>query len=333
MRVDLDKSPSSPADLPAGWPRHWTVVGVGGVGGLYGGRLAAAGADVRFLARSDVDRLRTHGLELRSPWGDAHVRDLVVAADPAALGPCDVIVLATKTTDNAKVVSQLHPLVGPSTAVLALQNGLGIEAPIAEALGVPVLGGLCFVCSAKASPGVVVHQDYGLVTVGEHLDGGVAAGTTPRVTAIVAAFDAAGIAVRPAPSLAVARWKKLVWNVPYNGLSVVLDAGTDELQADPATRALVEALMHEVHDAAEACGHGFDASFVDQMLADTDAMTPYAPSMQLDFRAGRALELDAIYRAPVEAAAAAGRPMVRTEALWRQLAFLDRRARGASGAP
>lgn len=331
MPVDTDPSPSEPTDLPAGWPRHWTIVGVGGVGGLYGGRLAASGADVRFLARSDVDHLRRHGLELRSPWGDAHVRDLAVAGAAAELGPSDVIVLATKTTDNARVVAQLGPLVGPSTAVLALQNGLGIEAPIAEALGVPVLGGLCFVCSAKEAPGVIVHQDYGLVTVGEHAAGGVAAGATARVAAIVAAFEAAGIPVRPAPSLAVARWKKLVWNVPYNGLSVVLDAGTDELQADPATRALVEALMREVHDAAAACGHGFDATFVDQMLADTDAMTPYAPSMQLDYRAGRALELDAIYRAPVEAAAAAGRPMVRTEALWRQLAFLDRRARGARG--
>ncbi|MEZ5205845.1 MAG: 2-dehydropantoate 2-reductase N-terminal domain-containing protein [Acidimicrobiales bacterium] len=180
MPVDTDPSPSEPTDLPAGWPRHWTIVGLGGVGGLYGGRLAASGADVRFLARSDVDHLRRHGLELRSPWGDAQVRDLAVAGAAAELGPSDVIVLATKTTDNARVVAQLGPLVGPSTAVLALQNGLGIEAPIAEALGVPVLGGLCFVCSAKEAPGVIVHQDYGLVTVGEHAAGGVAAGATAR---------------------------------------------------------------------------------------------------------------------------------------------------------
>jgi 2-dehydropantoate 2-reductase len=116
-----------------------------------------------------------------------------------------------------------------------------------------------------------------------------------------------------------------VWNIPYNGLSVVLDAGTDELMADDATRGLVEALMREVVTAARACGHSIDDGFVGDMLTTTDAMTPYRTSMKLDYDERRPLELDAIYRIPIERANEAGAQVPRVDALWRQLRFLDQR--------
>ena len=132
------------------------------------------------------------------------------------------------------------------------------------------------------------------------------------------------------PDLGVARWRKLVWNIPFNGLSVVLDASTDELLADPATRRLVTDLMDEVIDAAAAVRSRVDPSFRDQMLATTDAMTPYAPSMKLDHDAGRMLEIEAIYDAPLAAAAAAGGAMPKTAALRDQLRFVEGRDRSRS---
>jgi 2-dehydropantoate 2-reductase len=123
--------------------------------------------------------------------------------------------------------------------------------------------------------------------------------------------------------LQTGRWQKLVWNIPFNGLSVALDAGTDEMLADPATRKRATELMREVVAAADACGHGFDPAFADRMLATTETMTPYKTSMKLDHEAGRPLELDAIYAAPIAAAHAAGHAMPRTEALLDELRRID----------
>ncbi len=128
------------------------------------------------------------------------------------------------------------------------------------------------------------------------------------------------------PDLQTGRWQKLVWNIPFNGLSVTLDAGTDEMLADPATRQRAADLMAEVVAAAAACGHGFDPSFADRMLATTETMTPYATSMKLDHDAGRPLELDAIYAAPIAAARAAGQAMPQTEALLDELRRIDARS-------
>jgi 2-dehydropantoate 2-reductase len=177
----------------------------------------------------------------------------------------------------------------------------------------------------------VKHLDYGRVTVGEHA-GDEPAGVTAAVAALVDDLAGAGIAARALDDLVLGRWKKLVWNIPYNGLSVALDAGTDELMADPATRVLVEALMWEVVEGAAACDRTIDGSFVAQMLADTEKMTPYATSMKLDFDGGRPLELDAIYGAPLAAARAGGFEMTRVQMLHDQLRFLDsRRGRVAHG--
>jgi len=304
--------------------RTYTVIGLGAIGGYYGGRLAAAGHTVRFLVRSGAADIRRAGLEVTSPHGDIFLPTIDVFDDPTHVPPSDVVVLTTKTTDTLAALPLLDTLVGPSTqAVLVLQNGLGVEATVAERAGeVPVVGGMCFICSHKEGPGRINHLDYGAVTLGRFRPGYEPAGPTPEVTGIADDLAAAGLPVTRLDALGTGRWKKLVWNIPYNGLSVVLDAGTDQLMAHSATRELVTSLMHEVHGAATAAGHCFDLSFVDTMLTDTEKMTPYAPSMKLDFDAGRPLELDAIYAAPIAAARAAGAPMRQVEALHHQLRFL-----------
>jgi 2-dehydropantoate 2-reductase len=238
--------------------------------------------------------------------------------------------MAVKTTDTDTAARLLDPVVGEHTIVVALQNGLGVEESLRQAVPrAEVLGGMCFVCINKAGPGHVRHLDYGAVTIGQHRSGGGSAGITPAVDAVASDLEAAGIPANRIEDLGTGRWRKLVWNIAYNGLSVVLDAGTDELMADPDTRALVEALMWEVLAAADACGHPIEDGFVDYMLRTTDKMTPYATSMKLDHDAGRPLELDAIYATPIAMAAAAGYAMVRTDTLHAQLRFLDR----ASSAP
>lgn len=315
--------------------RSYAVVGVGAIGGAYGARLAAAEHPVHFVARSDAAHIADHGLRVDSVLGDIVLGpdEVSVFANPADVPPVDTVLICLKTTDNAALGSILPALVREGTTVAMLQNGLGAEDDAAAALAaaglddVTVLGALCFVCSEKVGPGHIHHIDFGRVTVGEWRPGYEAAGVTAAVQALSDDLAAAGFPVSPQESLGVARWKKLVWNVPYNGLSVVLDTGTKELMADPASRALCGELMHEVVDGADACGHGFDRSFIDAMMSDTIDMIPYAPSMKVDYDTGRPLEIDAIYRRPIAAAATAGVALPRMSALADQLTFLDTRNR------
>lgn len=315
--------------------RTYAVIGMGAIGGYYGARLAAAGHAVHFLARSDADWVRRHGLVVTSPVGDVTLPEVDVYDDPAALPPVDVVLIGLKTTANGALGGLLAPVLEsarragcPLPIIVPLQNGLGVEDQAAAAApGAAVVGGMCFICCRKAGPGRIEHQDYGAVTLAEWTADGEPAGVTPAVEAVAGDLAGAGIDGQPQPDLLAARWRKLVWNVPFNGLSVVLDAGTDELVADPSARSLVADLMEEVVATSVACGHPVGDGFSGSMLAATESMIPYAPSMKADYDARRPLEIDAIYTAPVVAAHAAGRAVPHIEALERQLRFLDARNR------
>lgn len=309
--------------------RRYAVIGTGAIGGYYGAQLAAAGHEVHFVARADLEAMRRDGLRVDSPGGDVVLPDASVFASPDDVPTVDVVLLTTKTSPGEPGTALVAPFIASGASVVLMQNGLGIEERVAADLpGVTVLGGMCFMCSNRVAPGHIRHLDYGAVTIGQHAsDEHAGAGLTPAVTAFVDDLAAAGVTARPIPNLVEGRWRKLVWNISFNGLSVVLDAGTDELMADPATRVLVEQLMHEVTDAAAACGHPIPESFIDEMITTTDAMTPYKTSMKLDAEAGRPLEIDAIYQTPVDRARAAGTAMPRTETLLAQLRFIDDRNR------
>ena len=301
--------------------RSYTVVGAGAVGLLYGIRLADAGHPVRWVVRSGADEIRSRGLTLRSPDGDVAIApgSLEVFTDPGDAPPSDVVLVALKTTANDMLDRLIGPAVAPGATVAVFQNGLGVEdaARAAAPRAGSVVGAMCFVCAHRLSPGAVDHLDYGAVTVG-----GLAE-NDPATEALATDLRESGVMATAVPDLSVARWRKLVWNIPFNGLSVVLDAGTAEMLASRSIRRLVTDLMDEVIAAARACGSDVDPGFRDEMLATTDAMTPYAPSMKLDHEAGRSLEIAAIYDAPIAAAAAAGAPMHKVEVLRDQLRHLD----------
>ncbi len=166
----------------------------------------------------------------------------------------DVVVVATKTTATPTVAPTVARLAerahaqGRDMTVVVMQNGLGVEAPFARAApGATVLGAMCFMCANQVAPGHIVHLDRGAVTVGQHVDDPSAvAGVTPAVEDLLADLQAGGVAATPVEDLVLGRWRKLVWNIPFNGLSVVLDAGTDEMLADPVARSRARALMDEV---------------------------------------------------------------------------------------
>jgi 2-dehydropantoate 2-reductase len=300
---------------------------VGAVGGYYGSRLAVAGHPVRFLARSDATHLRRHGLLVESPNGDVFLEAPEVYDDAAVVPASDVVLIAVKATNNDGVARVLPQLVGGrsgrSSAVVLLQNGLGGEERLRPACARhPLVGALCFVCINKIGPGHIRHLDYGRVTLAP--DTLAASGA---VDAIAEDLMAAGVPVSVEAELAQARWKKLVWNVPFNGLSVVTGALPQELLADADGRSLVEHLMIEVQAGAAAVGSPIEDEFLARMVDDTVVMRPYLTSMKRDYDARRPLEIEAIFGNPIRAARAAGSELVRMAALYAELSILDRRNR------
>lgn len=311
---------------------RYAIIGTGALGGFYGGRLARAGCDVHFLLHGDYEHVREHGLRVDSVEGDFALPRVNAYGRAEDMPRCDVVAVALKTTSNDLLAQLLPPVLADGGVVLVLQNGLGVEEQAAAIVGADrVMGGLCFLCSIKAGPGHIRHIDYGYITLAEYDAAGGPGGVTPRMQAIAADFQAAGIRVQCADDLVLARWKKLIWNVPFNGLSVLLDATTDRIMADEHSRLLTEELMREVAAAAlAAAGRTIPEQFMETLLADTAKMAPYSPSMLLDRRAGRPMEIEAIFGAPARAAAAAGKPARKIETLYRLLKFLDEGARRGS---
>jgi len=309
--------------------RSYAILGTGAIGGLYGARLHAAGFPVRFLLHRDYDHVREHGLRVDSIWGDLHLRDLDIYPDSAQMPPSDVTIVALKTTQNSQLAERLPPLVGDRGLVLVLQNGLGVEDELAQMIGDRVLGGLCFTCSNKIAPGHIHHLDEGKIALGDFRPDGQPSGITDRLDAIATDLETAGIPIDRQADLILARWKKLMWNIPFNGLSAILDAKTDALVADPAIRSLAIELMQEIRAAAAGVDRHIPADFIDTMLAVTDAMRPYLTSMKLDLDCDRPLEIEAIFGNPLRIAHSAGIAMPQTTTLYRQLKFLDARRFGS----
>ena len=297
------------------------IIGTGAVGGYYGSLLQQSGLEVHFLLHSDYEHVRANGLLVESPGSDIQLPVVNAYSDPKKMPRCDVAIIALKTTANALLPAILPHVLKDTGCVLTLQNGLGSEEEIAAVLGNNrVVGGLCFLCANKIGPGHIRHVDYGLITLGEYRPDGNPGGITPRLEMLGDAMQSAGIEVQLIEDLPLARWKKLVWNIPFNGLSVVKDALTDALVIEPESRALCRTLMNEV---ATASVRPIEQEFIDKMILHTEKMEPYAPSMKLDFDRGNRMELESIYGNPIRSAKARGITMPETEKLYHQLQKLD----------
>ena len=314
------------------------VVGCGAVGSFYGAKLARAGEDVHFLLRSDYETVRSAGLHIISPLGDFHLQPQCARA-PDEIGPVDLVLIALKTTANDQFARLLPPLIGPATAVLTLQNGLGNEEQLARTIPESqILGGLCFVCLNRTAPGHIHHIAHGLVMLGEYR-------RLPekRTESLAALFRTSGVPCSVADDLARAHWEKLVWNIPFNGLGVAAAAGyeavvggdwkpatgpgaclpTDRLLSDPRWETLVRELMLEVIAAARAQGLAVPETAADRQIERTRTMGAYKASTLLDFERHQPLELDSLFLEPLRQARLSQVPIPRLEALCRVLSQLD----------
>ena len=295
------------------------VIGSGAIGGYYGGRLAKAGQEVHFLFRSDYEYVKKNGLQVDSCDGSFHIQANAYN-NTADMPQCDVALVCLKSVNNDKLKKLLPPLLHPRTLVVLIQNGIGVEEDVQRDFpGVQLAAGLAFICSAKTEHGRVNHQCYGSINLANY-----SCKDEALMQAVVSEFREAGIETGLV-EYHEARWKKAVWNMPFNGMTVALHAQTDELLKHPATRQLIREQMMEVVGAARALGvNGVDEAFVDKMIQMTDEMTPYSPSMRLDYDFYRRMEIYYLYTRPIETARKAGFRMSKLEMLEAELKFLEK---------
>lgn len=289
------------------------LVGAGALGLYYGALLQRSGEDVHFLLRRDYEAVTRNGLRIFSINGDFVLPRVRAYRAPEEIGPVDLVVVGLKTFANNRYGELIRPLVGEGTRILTLQNGLGNEETLAALFGAErIIGGVAFLCSNRGKPGEVRHLGAGRIILGEFLpcDQG-------RVEALAAMFVRAGVECRATDDLKRARWEKLVWNIPFNGLCALLRQPVDQLLAREGSRKLVREIMLEVIAAANAQGLGSPLAegYADSMLAFTDRMGEYKPSMQIDREEGRPLEISAIFRTPLAYGAREGIAMPRVEML------------------
>ena len=306
----------------------YAILGTGALGGYYGACLQRAGYDVHFLLHRDYDRVKEHGLVIESPDDNFNLPRVHAYNSAATMPKCDVVVVALKTTQNHLLPQLLPPVVKDNGVVLVLQNGLGIEQEVAQIVGNSrVMGGLCLLCANKVGAGHIRHLDYKEIKLGEYNPNYQPGGVSERMRIIGADFEKAGIPIKLSEDLLLARWQKLVWNIPYNGLSVILNATTSALMADANTLALVKDLMDEVVTGAKMCDRIISESFVAEMLDHTAKMKPYRTSMKIDYDEKRTLEVEAIFGNPLRMVQETGTQLPRIATLYQQLKFLDAKNR------
>ena len=313
------------------------VIGCGALGSYYGAMMARAGHETHFLLRSDYDVVRRLGVRILSPNGNFSVHPQC-ARTPEEIGPSDLVLIGLKTTANDQFPKLLPSLVGPHTAVLTLQNGLGNEEALARLFPAEqILGGLCYVCLNRIEPGVIRHTAHGDILLGEFQRR-----SGPRTHSIADLFRSAGVPCEVTDNLERAHWEKLVWNVPFNGLGVAGAAGietmldpqrpvtrvqpvmtTDQLLADPRWCTLVREVMLEIIAAANAKGLAIEPALAQVNIDRTLKLGAYRASTLVDSERGQPLELESLFLEPLRQAQAAGVAAPRLARLGEVLQALD----------
>ena len=292
------------------------IVGAGAVGGWYGGLLALAGHEVHAISRSDHAVLQHSGLVLRDRQGERVARFRSAAAESRGIGPCDLVVVAAKATANAALPDLIRPLLGPATLLLTLQNGMGNVDAFTGLLPVErIVAGLCFVCINRIEPGVVANTHAGYIRMAAAVGP-----VNPAVSECVDLFRAAGVECRAEDSLEAVLWKKLCWNIPFNGLAIAAGGlTTDLIVADPALKARARRLMEEVRSAAALRGHVISDQHIQTQFDVTEGMGAYRPSSLIDYQEGREVGVQGIWGEPLRRGLAAGASMPELAQLQREI--------------
>ena len=295
--------------------RSVAIVGTGAVGSYYGCRISNEGYEVRFLLRSDFEAVSERGFEIESYQGDFALRDPQIYQNSEEIGPVDLVLVCWKATANPHAAEVISPLLHEKTRILTLQNGLGNVEHLDGLFGADrVLGGLCLVCLNRLEPGKIRHQ--------RNVKDGITIGELGKSEVLAELSSVFGpfVQIGTTDNLALAQWRKLFWNVPFNGFCIT-EGGvdTEELLKLPGMKQRIEDLLVELQQGAKACGFSIADKFVFQQVPFTESLGAYHPSSLLDYLQGNSVEYEAIWGEPLRRCEAAGAEMPLLNALCAKL--------------
>lgn len=281
------------------------VIGTGGVGGYFGGRLAQAGHDVTFVARGrHLAALRERGLVLESGLGNAVIRDATFTDDVASIAPCDVVMLCVKLWDVEAAASMIMPLVATGGAVIPFQNGVDAPLILKRVLGGPrVLGGVAYVAATIRELGVIAHTG----TMARLVVGAFADGNAQVAAAFRDACAGAGVNVELADDIQRALWEKFCFLAAISGCTALARQPVGVIRADPDLRAAFEAAMREAWTLGRARGVPLADDYVAKQMTFIDGLPAAMRSSMLnDLVAGNRLEAPWLSGAVARMAAESG---------------------------
>lgn len=308
------------------------ILGAGGVGAYLGARLAHAGAaGVHLVARgSHLEALRRGGLELRSVFGDVHV-EIPATADPAEIGPVDVVVFTVKSTDTDEAAGRLAPLLGEDTAVISFQNGVDNEERIAAVVGDDhVLGGAAFIFSTIAEPGVIHHTGGPARFFFGELDGH----PTERATRFLDACREADIDAELSEDIRGVMWRKFVFICAQAGMTAAARLPVGALREDAEAWKMYRQIVEEVCAVAAAEGIPLGDDVVEEAMRLADGLDPDAySSLHYDLEHGKPMELEALIGRVVALGRRRGVDVPANEAIYALLSPWAARNRAGSAKP
>ena len=266
------------------------VIGSGAIGALYSCMLQKAGYRIFMQCRSNYNHIYDQGFHVHTKWGDTHfIPDLVISHVhhlKQYISQIDMVLIATKVLDPNELKSIIEPFSDREIPLIYLQNGIHIEGPYIQNTSFKLIAGIPFVCVSQFEMGYIDHQDYGLLVLGDF-----PSGISDHVHQIADAFRSVGVPIRLSDQIQTDRWEKLMWNA---ALSVIYQQNTTELLSNPKIELRVRGIMQDVIHLAKADHCDLDENLIDEKIQATINMEPYFPSMALDYRSKRPMEIDAI---------------------------------------
>ena len=266
------------------------AMGSGGVGGYFGGRLAASGADVTFIARGEhLKAIERDGLKILSANGDMTLKPVKATDDPASIGHADLVMIAVKLWSTEDAARTIEPLMGPKSAVVTWQNGVVAEDILIKQYGKErVIGGVSNIAALIEAPGVIRHNGAMARLIFAELDGK----PSTRIEAFAALCKQAHIEHVVSDDITRAIWQKFIFLASFSGMTCVTRLSIGPVRSDPETRAMLKAALNEVVAIGRAKGVSLPDDQAEQSLAWADNLPPtMIASMLGDLNRGNRLEL------------------------------------------
>ncbi|MFC4259759.1 ketopantoate reductase family protein [Marinobacter lacisalsi] len=268
------------------------IVGAGAIGSFYGAILKKAGCSVSTVLRSEYDAVKANGIKISSPLGDlSYQPDHVYRDGDTPVAEPDYLILCVKVLPGVDRAALVKPWMGSNTRLVLIENGLDIERELADAYpDNPIISCLAFIAASRTEPGVVEHKAYGKLVMGRYPEG-----IDDNCRELSQLFIDGGINIDLTEQVVGERWRKCLWNTPFNPLSVIANgADTRTILDTEGGEDLIRTMIREVMDVAAAEGYPMEEKVIEQNIAGTRKMPPYKNSMALDYLNGRPIEREAV---------------------------------------